>query len=396
MTAVPAVIGFASPVADVLEWGGAPAVALDRWNEAEFERSVRPAAGSFLHIAVRGFFANGGRRCVVLVVPPDAGSAGLVRVLQRGGPLEDRDDIDLICVPDAVSPRVGDFDPYAVHAAALAHCEATGDRFAILDARDFSPAGDQAPVNDVLGTAMPLKSPFGALYFPFIAVDRSGDGQTPMTPSEGSHQWRNLPRPRLRDHPGRIAFGPPCGHIAGLFARIDARVGPQRAPANIALEDAVDVSFRLSEEQHALLNDGGVNCLRNIRGRGIEVGGARTRSGHSDWAYISTARVILGFRRWLAVGMRDLVFEPLSTELWDRIRLRLVAHCLALLRSGALAGDDAAQAFFVKCDEETNRPNEVDLGRVVALVGLAPSVPAEFIIVRVEHDASGVTVSSLA
>jgi phage tail sheath protein FI len=94
--------------------------------------------------------------------------------------------------------------------------------------------------------------------------------------------------------------------------------------------------------------------------------------------------------------MRDLVFEPQTTLLWDRIHLRLVSRCYELLRSGALAGTDPAQAFFVKCDGETNTPDEIDLGRVVSHVGLAPSVPAEFIVVRIEHDPSGVTSSSLS
>jgi len=154
--------------------------------------------------------------------------------------------------------------------------------------------------------------------------------------------------------------------------------------------------FTFPRLQYALLNEGGVNCLHRLPGRGIDVGGARTLSGHSALAYVSSARVVFGFRRWLEVGLRDLVFEPNSTMLWDRIRLRLVTRCLELVRSGALAGTDPAQAFFVKCDSETNPPDEIDLGRVVAHVGLAPSVPAEFIVVRVEHDPSGVTVSSLS
>ena len=162
------------------------------------------------------------------------------------------------------------------------------------------------------------------------------------------------------------------------------------------LEGVVDTSIRLTAVQHAMLNEGGVNCLRSLRGRGIEVGGARTLSGHSLWAYVSTARVILGFRRWLAVGMRDFVFEPQTTMLWDSMRIRLVSHCLELQRAGALAGSDSAQAFFVKCDGETNTTDERDLGRVVAHVGLAPSVPAEFIVVRVVHDASGFTFSGLS
>jgi len=94
--------------------------------------------------------------------------------------------------------------------------------------------------------------------------------------------------------------------------------------------------------------------------------------------------------------MRDLVFEPNSTVLWDRIRVRLLSRCLELLRAGALAGSDPARAFFVKCDGETNPPELADLGRVVAHVGLAPSTPAEFVIVRVEHDPRGVTVSTLS
>jgi phage tail sheath protein FI len=183
--------------------------------------------------------------------------------------------------------------------------------------------------------------------------------------------------------------------VAGLFARIDALVGPQRSPANERLEDVVDLSVHLSSGQHASLNQGGVNCLRRLPGGGIDVGGARTLSGHFALAYVSAARVVFGFRRWLEVGLRDLVFEPNSTMLWDRIRLRLISRCLELLRAGALVGAEQAQAFFVKCDSETNPPELADLGRVVAQVGLAPSTPAEFIVVRVEHDPSGVTVSSL-
>jgi phage tail sheath protein FI len=242
-----------------------------------------------------------------------------------------------------------------------------------------------------------LKSAFGALYFPWIARDPTHDELGQSALANGSQEWRCLPRRKSDgDRSGSVEFGPPCGHIAGLFARIDGLIGPQQSPANARLEDVVDVSVPLTDRQHALLNDAGVNCIRSLRSRGIDVGGARTLSGHTDFAYVSTARVVLGFRRWLEVGMRDLVFEPQTTMLWDRIRLRLVSQCLEMLRTGALAGTDAAQAFFVKCDNETNSVDEIELGRVVAHVGLAPSVPAEFIVVRVEYDPSGVTVSSLS
>jgi uncharacterized protein len=402
MTGVPAFIGFADPKPDVLERGRTPAVILDRWNADQFNWMIRPTDRSFLAMAVRGFFANGGRRCVVL---PVSGIEGFLDLLQPGGPLEDRSDVDLICVPDALSPlasdgqspHVGDAS-YQVHAAALAHCERMGDRFAILDAQDISHAGadNQDPVNEVLGKASSLRSAFGALYFPWLASGRTRDALEIAAPSPGSQEWRCLPRPTGDADHVALEFGPPCGHVAGLFARMDALVGPQRSPANASLEDVVDTSAHLTADQYARLNEGGVNGLHRLPVHGVDVGGARTLSGHPALAYVSAARTVLGFRRWLQVGLHDLVFEPQTTMLWDRIRVRLTSRCLELLRSGALAGTEPAQAFFVKCDSEINPPDETDLGRVVAHVGLAPSTPAEFIVVRVEHDPSGVTISSLS
>jgi hypothetical protein len=400
MTGVPAFIGYADPDRRMLDPGRLRAAALDHWNAVEFNARIRPQAGSWLPMAVRGFFANGGKRCVVI----PAGPGGLSGVLEPGGALEERTDIDLVCVPDAAATAIRDGssaasdDPYEVQLAALAHCAAMGDRFAILDAPDPGLPGDerQDPVDAVLIRASSLRSAFGALYFPWVGSDRTRDALALRAPPEGSQEWRCLPRPRAGDYHGPLEYGPPCGHIAGLIARIDAFVGPQRAPANANLEDVVDLSVHLTAWQHASLNRRGVNCLRRLRGRGIDVGGARTLSGHSALGFVSAARVVIGFRRWLEVGMRDLVFEPNSTVLWDRIRVRLLSRCLELLRAGALAGSDPARAFFVKCDGETNPPELADLGRVVAHVGLAPSTPAEFVIVRVEHDPRGVTVSTLS
>lgn len=409
MTGVPVFIGFATPVNGAFERRGGPAVVIDRWDAAGFDQSIVPRRvgdpqESYLRMAIRGFFANGGKRCVMLAVPPEEGVEGLVGALRQNGPLVDRSDIDLICIPDAVLPEMLDRGALReIHDAALTHCEAMGDRFAILDPPtsgsvppESGPHDAQDAVTEILDIVSSLRSAFGALYFPWIVVDPASDGGEAVAPRPGNEEWRYRPRLLRRDQSHTRKLVPPCGHIAGLFARIDTLVGPHHAPANAILEGVVDTSCHLSASQHALLNDGGVNCLRSLRGTGVEVSGARTLSGHSAWAYVSTARVILSFRRWLAVGMRDLVFEPQTTELLDRIRVRLLAHCLELYRSGALAGTDPAQAFFVKCDSETNPPDERDLGRVVAHVGLAPSVPAEFIVVSVVHDASGFTVDELA
>jgi phage tail sheath protein FI len=162
------------------------------------------------------------------------------------------------------------------------------------------------------------------------------------------------------------------------------------------LNDALDTAATLSPWSRARLNDAGINGIHAVHGIGVRVGGARTRSGQSTWLYISTVRVVLEFRRWIAARMSELVFEPLGPPLWDVIRTRLILRCLELQRNGALVGGDPSGAFFVKCDAETNPPAERDLGRVVAHVGLAPTIPAEFIVIRVVQDTNGSSVGGLS
>jgi phage tail sheath protein FI len=169
--------------------------------------------------------------------------------------------------------------------------------------------------------------------------------------------------------------------------------GPHRAPANAALLGVADVTLALSREQQGLLSQGRVNCIEHITGHGIRVGGARTLTGNAACSYVPTARVLIAFRRWLAHGLSDIVFESLTPALWDAIRLRLWLRCFDLWQAGALAGIQESEAFSVQCDRETNPPSVQEQGQVVALVRLAPSVPAEFIDVRVVHDANGFTTS---
>jgi uncharacterized protein len=365
-----------------------PSAVLTQWDASLLTQTVAPVEDSFLLPTVHGFFANGGNKCLVIGVSAQSGTKGMLDVLEAGGMLEDRSDIDLLCLPDVMlRPGKGD-DPYSVQTAALRHCERMGDRFAILDAPRPSRAAGEDLIKEIQGTVERLRSNCGALYFPWIVPGRTDD-VLDTAPEPGAMEWRR--RAPIRSEPAEETLGyiPPCGHIAGLYARTEALLGPQQSPANALLQNAVDVWVHLDDDTHARLNDAGVNCLRSRCASGIEVGGARTLSNLGRLPFVASARVYLGFRRWLGVGMRDLVFEPNDETLRGRVRRRLESRCQFLLQAGALAGASPSEAYFVKCDDETNGIEARELGRVVAHVGLALSVPAEYIVIYVEHDPGG-------
>jgi phage tail sheath protein FI len=290
-----------------------------------------------------------------------------------GGPLEDVAGIDLVCVPDAAAPPDGAPDATLrdAQAAVLAHCESMGDRFAILDAAPGpggrpgqagdgdATADDAARLDAVVAQSQWRRSRFGALYFPWLWVAGAG------------------------------AAVPPCGHVAGLYARTDARTGVHKAPANETLHGVAALDLALGRAAHGRLNDAGVNCILGSTAWGLRVWGARTLSGQPDWRHVPVSRLFAALAGWLRHGTEDLVFEPHTPELWRRVRRRLGAYCLDLMHAGAHAGRDPEGAFFVRCDAENNPPGDRDAGRLVADVGLAPTTPAEFVVVRITQGAGG-------
>ena len=141
------------------------------------------------------------------------------------------------------------------------------------------------------------------------------------------------------------------------------------------------------------LNPEGVNCLRAFPGRGIRVWGARTLSRDPNWRYVSVRRLFLTLRRWIDLNMAWATFEPNEPRLWVRIQRELTVYLTKLLRDGALKGATPEQAFFVKCDVETNPPELREVGQVVTEIGLAPLAPAEFIVVRIIHRAGAAETS---
>jgi hypothetical protein len=362
-----------------LGWAGAGPQSPQRltlWPQFEAmfvrEPGATPTAGGFLAAAVRGFFENDGALCQVLrlrdeLLPADALTAAL-RLL------DDLDDIDLVCAPDLVSAvwsreKQADEEERArlvaeQQSVLLRYCRERGDLFALLDA--VPSAGTAAVAAQAAALTGPDGS-HGALYHPWLA--------TPGTVGSGGHV-------------------PPCGHVAGTYSAGDRSAGVHRAPANRPVEGVVDLRSDVLPGDVAALYAQGVNCLRALPGRGFRVWGSRTLSGDPAWRDVPTRRLVATIGRWVEQFMVRLVHEPNDVRLWVRIMRELTGYLDGLFQRGALSGRTAEEAFYVKCDHETNPPEVVAAGIVVTRIGVAPAAPAEFVTVRVVHGASGVTVDA--
>jgi Bacteriophage tail sheath protein len=333
---------------------------------AQFEENFGPPlSAAYLGSAVRGFFENGGSLCYVVPLDKTLSTEPALREgLAALGPM---DTVDLVCAPDIMRPRPPENLPpdrdevHTMQAAVLEHCDTSGDRFAILDAHPG------ASLEVVMQQRLGLNATNAALYYPWVRVP---DG------------------PALTG-----SFVPPCGHVAGVYARSDQRVGVHKAPANDVLQGVLDLEVNLTDAQQGQLNPAGVNCLRAFPGRGIRVWGARTLSRDPAWTYINVRRLFLTAGRWIEHNMAGATFEPNDPRLWARIGRELTAYFVDLFRRGALKGRSPQEAFYVKCDAEINSPAVREAGMVVTEIGLAPSLPYEFVVVRVIQSASGVTIA---
>ncbi|MGH8591456.1 MAG: phage tail sheath family protein [Gammaproteobacteria bacterium] len=422
-TGVPVFVGFVERERDPQTKGKGPDTVpkpcrLTRWDQF---RSVvgRAHTDGYLDYAVRGFFENGGERCVVLPLRMADGDAfeELRRVFAEGGPLDDIEDADLVCIPDAMMQNICRIpsslpiaEPYLeearrlvyeVHRAVLEHCHRMGDRFAILDAVPIRREGStgmgmgEPAIQALLEHWRALVPREGALYCPWLrAQPRSPGSAAPAADDPGDRGSTAEPRwsvRRRREQRGILV--PPCGHVAGIYARSDMRIGVHKAPANEVVDGAWDLEADITDQDQGALNEVGVNCLRSIPGRGIRVWGARTLSRHAAGRYVNVQRLFLTFARWARRNFDDQIFEPNGPALWERVRFRLRSYCQQLFERGALKGNSPAEAYYVKCDAETNPREAREAGRMVAEIGLAPVAPAEFVIVRITQTSAGVSVS---
>ncbi|MGW0706784.1 phage tail sheath subtilisin-like domain-containing protein [Streptomyces sp. NPDC002643] len=280
------------------------------------------------------------------------------------GGLEAIDEISMVAVPDLMAAyQRGAIDLEAVKAVQLgliAHCELMGDRVAVIDP---PPGLNARQIRVWRQETAGYDSKYAALYYPWIKVFDPASGQSQVIP--------------------------PSGHVAGVWARNDFERGVHKAPANEVVRGAVDLELQITRGEQDLLNPIGVNCIRAFPGRGIRVWGARTMSSDPAWRYLNIRRYFNYLEESILIGTQWVVFEPNDHALWARIRRNVSAFLVNEWRGGALFGQRPEEAFYVKCDEETNPPESVDLGRVICEIGIAPVKPAEFVIFRLAQFSSG-------
>jgi phage tail sheath protein FI len=257
-----------------------------------------------------------------------------------------------------------------VQNALIEQCERLKDRFAILDPQPKS--GNEAPdMNDIQAQRSLYDSKYAAIYYPRIVVnDPLTTHDIPMAPS---------------------------GHIAGIYARTDIERGVHKAPANETIRSITGLESKLNKEEQDILNPSpvNVNVLRDFRSssRGYRVWGARVITSDPDWKYVNVRRLFIYIEESIDEGTQWVVFEPNDEPLWARVRRTVTGFLTNVWRDGALQGVTPEEAFFVKCDRTTMSQDDIDNGRLIILVGIAPVKPAEFVIFRIGQWVGGSSVT---
>ncbi|MDP9388655.1 MAG: phage tail sheath subtilisin-like domain-containing protein [Actinomycetota bacterium] len=278
--------------------------------------------------------------------------------------LEAVDEVTMLCAPDLMAAHVGGAlgmeGVKAVQLAMIAHCELMADRVAILDA----PFGMKAQqVKEWRVDTAGYDSKYAALYYP----------------------WIKVMDPRL----GQAVFVPPSGHISGIWARSDDTRGVHKAPANEVIRGAIAPELQITKGEQDQLNPLAVNCLRTMPAAGLRVWGARTLSSDPEWRYLNVRRLFNYVEESILQGTNWVVFEPNDPKLWDSVTRTVTMFLRRVWRDGALFGRTQAEAFFVKCDEENNPPENRDAGILTVEIGLAPVKPAEFVVFRISQFSGG-------
>jgi hypothetical protein len=339
------------------------ALATDASLKSQFQKFLsQPSVFNFV-ASVNGFYDNGGGKCYVyLMGTPNLGCSIRENQADKLGlyAFDDCDDMAIMAAPgtsDAQQKEV------------LEHCETRRDRFAILDGPIVSDGSMDIPAS---------AKGCGALYVPWFKVTKPS-----WFVGDQKHiQVTGPNRRKLTKCDKNEVYVPPSGHLAGIMARVDGERGVHKAPANEIAMGITGLSQTINRLEQGQYNDRGINVVREFKDRGIRVWGARTLATKSDpsWKYINVRRLFIMVEQSIMVGSQWSVFEPNDTALWKKLNRDVRAFLMRVWRSGALFGDTPEEAFYVKCDSETNPRYLIDAGQVNVQIGICPVKPAEFVV----------------
>ena len=262
--------------------------------------------------------------------------------------------------PVEAAPQFSLADVCGMQRAMIEHCQTMQYRIAILDPPDFGYPKQQVSLGEIQTWRNLFDSSYAALYFP----------------------WMLVSDPLLLNNQ-IVRRIPPSGHAAGVCAYTDTTIGVFKAPANSELEWAQGVTVDVSPAMQGFLNPLGVNCIRIFPGRGLRIFGARTLSSETNWQFVNVRRLMCMIEEALEVALQWTVFEPNNIYLWQKVTLSVTTFLTALWKQGALVGNTAADAFFVNCNAQTNPLVTTSQGQMLAVIGVAPTVPAEFVVFRI-------------
>ena len=258
----------------------------------------------------------------------------------------DNDNVSIMAVPGVVDPNV--------QLMLVAHCENLASRFAVLDM-----PRNAKKMDDIIAHREIVDSNYAAMYHPWLEVFDPLDKKNMAIP--------------------------PSGSVIGIYARSDNSRGVHKAPANETVRACVGLDCQFNKGEQDILNPKGVNLIRSFPGQGIRVWGARTASSDPSWKYINVRRLFIFIEESIKANTNWAVFEPNDEVLWVRVKRTIDVFLTGLWRSGALAGSAPSDAFFVNCGRNTMSQDDIDNGRLICVIGVAPVKPAEFVIFRISQ-----------
>ncbi len=261
----------------------------------------------------------------------------------------DNDSVSIMAVPGVTDPNV--------QLMLVAQCENLGSRFAVLDI-----PRDAKKIDDVVAHREIFDSDYAALYHPWLEIFDPLDKKNIMIP--------------------------PSGSVMGIYARSDNTRGVHKAPANEVVRACVGLDCQFNKGEQDILNPKGVNLIRSFPGQGIRVWGARTASSNPSWKYVNVRRLFIFIEESIKANTNWAVFEPNDEVLWTRVRRTIEVFLTGLWRGGSLAGNSASEAFFVNIGRNTMSQDDIDNGRLICVIGVAPVKPAEFVIFRISQKTS--------